>query len=81
MKCHLLDSDEPLKEFTSLTALCGKEIQNAVFVIRFNHDVTSFAESLNRINTCAQCLDVELGKRYVYGLVSGQEYVSATEAA
>lgn len=74
-KVHLRDSEEPLKEGQDHIAICGERIPKAVYVFMWNEDSGfSFAEQVQRrLNVCRKCRELEIGKRYVYGLVSGQE--------
>ena len=76
MKVHLLDSNEPLQEGQDYTALCSKFIKAAQFHFTFD---TSFGlgEVLSSLQSCNDCREHQTGKRYLYGLISGQEEVQA----
>lgn len=77
MKAHLLDSEDPLIEGEDYRALCGDEISNSVFVYMFDTDAAEeFLSALSAVNTCRKCCTAGLDKRYVYGIVSGQELMT-----
>lgn len=73
MRCHLTDSDEPLHEGGDQVALCGTPINKARFVFMFDRDFDDFLESANTLLFCRICSELEIEKRYVYGILSGQE--------
>jgi hypothetical protein len=79
MKAHLIDSDEPLREGITYTALCGAVVRDATFVFFFNDDATNFRESLNTLNTCRHCIDLEIEKRYVYGILPAEHATEPVE--
>jgi hypothetical protein len=74
VKAHLIDSETPLIEGQTYSALCGAEVKHCVFVYMFNTDCAEeFLGALSTINTCRKCFQVEIEKRYVYGIVPAQE--------
>ena len=80
MKAHLLDSEVPLIEGQTYTAICGAEVSQAVFVYMFNTDhAEEFLGALSSINTCKKCYQLEIEKRYVYGILPGQEAMHESE--
>jgi len=83
MKAHLLDSDDPLREGLEYIALCGKRVPDSSFVFMLDVDAEScnFYDSLNSLNTCPKCLNVEIEKRYVYGIRQAQISRDEAEAA
>ena len=79
MKVHLFDSDDPLATGGKLKANCGAEIVNAEFAFFFD---LNFADSgvANSLRCCRDCRTTRLAKRYVYGIVSGQEALTESVA-
>lgn len=76
MKSHLHNSDDPAREGDTLKAVCGSDVPKAAFVFFFDAGSKLGAEfflTLNRINTCANCLEGEFKQRYIYGIRTGQE--------
>jgi hypothetical protein len=78
MKCHLVNDDEPVKLGTDLTAICGALVSKAesnfgLDIGNSNPRVNALSEFLTSLNTCSKCLKYPLLKRYVYGVVPGQE--------
>lgn len=80
MRVHLLDSAEPLKEGTDLTANCSSLVPKAAFA--FMVDIQSLGPdsinlSANTLLLCSTCIQglAHRGpsKRYCYGIVAGQE--------
>lgn len=80
MRVHLLDSAEPLKEGTDLTANCSSLVPKAAFA--FMVDIQSLGpDSINfGANTLMLCADCIQGlanrgpsRRYCYGIIAGQE--------
>lgn len=75
MKAHLKDSENSIKEGSTVVANCGLEIPNALFVFIWDdagHDVTVFDNPENLRGICKNC-KVPWEKRMRYGLVNGQE--------
>lgn len=72
MKAHITDSVDPLREGETLTANCGAEIANAYFVFYVDTSAGIGAQ-LNSLMTCKSCRETMSGKRYIYGIVPGQE--------
>jgi hypothetical protein len=76
-KVHLALSPDPKTFSGKELALCGAVIPNAVVVFMWDDsaaDTSSFFESVNRITTCAKCVNqIESEGRYVYGIRSGEE--------
>lgn len=72
LRIHLIDAWEPLKSGGKLTANCGVEIRKAEFPfmcdLNYGHEV-----GFNSLLCCRNCNSTRLAKRYVYGLVEGQE--------
>jgi len=79
MKFHLLSTEEPAHDHQLLTALCGTLVPDAMFVFHFDTGVCDFRESVNPLRTCAGCREASMEtsslKRYVYGLVAGDEMI------
>jgi hypothetical protein len=76
MKAHMLNTDEAAREGESQTAICGVEVPKAAFVFFFDGNSKFGAEfflTLNQISTCAKCLQGDFPKRYIYGILNGQE--------
>jgi hypothetical protein len=77
MKVHLIDSEEPLQEGSDLVPFCqlGKTnprpVKKAAFAFMVDGDITS--EDLSNIGNCRNCREMEIEKRYVYGIYAGQE--------
>jgi hypothetical protein len=78
VKSHLVNSDEPVKLGTDLTAMCGAVVSKAessfgIDTGNTNSIVEALSEFLTTLNTCSDCLVCTLSKRYLYGVVPGQE--------
>jgi hypothetical protein len=74
----LLDSDEPLKAGLDYTALCGKTMQKAEFVCRW--EMGKLTETpMSTIVFCKKCqvkcaeMAPCMDRCYLYGMVAGQE--------
>lgn len=74
MRIHFKDVASPdLKEGTDLTANCGALVPNAVFAMRFDFDLGDIVD-WNRMMVCPDCLGIEPTNRFIYGLVTGQDW-------
>lgn len=73
MKAHLADSNTPLKEGSDILANCGAQVPNGRFVFLWNNDEYPEFLSVSMTRICHKCAELELEKKYVYGVVSGQE--------
>lgn len=76
MRVHLFDSDEPLKSGEDYVARCLSLVKSAQFLFTLD---TSFGEAEVRsaLQACRICTESGVKKRYLYGIVGGQEYVQA----
>lgn len=72
MRVHLFDSDEPLKSGGNMKANCGAEISRAEFAFMFDLQFGQDS-AISSLLCCRQCRSTRLAKRYIYGVVSGQE--------
>jgi hypothetical protein len=75
---HFCDSDEPLKEGFDIIANCGALVPNAEFVFLWNNDEFPEFLSVSMTRICRTCAQLELEKRYVYGIIAAQEILDAT---
>lgn len=78
-KVHLVDSDVPLKENVNRTAICGKSIPNAVFAFMFDGDRMPDGDATFSV-CCVACAKTR-GKRYLYGIIPGEESLHDGDAA
>lgn len=74
MKAHLLDSDIPILEGSTVTANCGKMVPNVKAVFMFDYEFGQSA-TFNVFLVCSACQEIEGSKRghYIYGILNGQE--------
>lgn len=80
-RIHLADSAEPLTELTAITALCGVEIPNAIYVMMGDQEfaplgfnaIDIYEVIKNLRGLCSHCSDMEIKGRYVYAIRAGQE--------
>lgn len=73
MKSHLGNYDEPWAG-PKATAACGKVLKIAVALVIWDQDGADFDAVADRmIGLCRNCRRMDLEKRYVYVLASGQE--------
>lgn len=79
MKFHLAKSIGPLKQGSTVTALCGEDVDNAQFPFIFDLEIPDAEESasLNRLKICGDCFAIRTkGKHLLYGLANGQEIIN-----
>lgn len=88
-KAHIITSDVPLKEKQTLLGICGAEVKNARFALTWDTMDVTQPLILSTLLFCGKCtkkaveqamdtdLQVEAHKRYVYGIVEGQESTEA----
>lgn len=73
MKAHLLDSDIPILEGSTVVVNCGQHVPNCKFVMMWD------AQELDEIdlgwmrNLCRKCIEQRVDRRYIYGILNGQE--------
>ncbi len=72
MKAHVIDSDLPITEGIDRLANCGQRVAKAVAVFFFDGEF-SRDDVVNSLLCCEQCMEYKPTKRYVYGIVNGQE--------
>jgi len=78
---HLIVSPDPLKPGENYQALCGKEIEQAVWVWQ----VVERGEAVDRLKTCPKCwgrlISGESSEpvKYVYGAISARDAQAETE--
>jgi hypothetical protein len=74
MKLHLITSEEPPKNGETLTAVCGAEVPNARTVFWWDDDFEPiWGEFVFSYRPCSKCVSMDLGKRYIAGVLSGQD--------
>ena len=71
IKTHLADSQEPLKEGTSLRAVCGVTVPDATFLFMWDEQGESL--DVSRLKCCGKCKAGSLRARYIYGIRSGED--------
>lgn len=72
MKAHILQSDEPIQSGIDHVAACGKTVSKAEFACFV--DAGHFQEiQLPKFYFCNYCRETQITKRYIYGLLPGQE--------
>lgn len=74
MKAHLLDSNFPLVSGSDYEALCGKTVPNSHFAFMWDEQSMGSGLELSPLLVCRKCREAEKGKRYVYGLISGETF-------
>jgi hypothetical protein len=82
IKTPLKESDEPLKEGQNYFAACGDVVPQAAFVMEFDCSQVGFPAingELRGLSLCVTCRKVQLTRRYLYALRSGDE-AKQTEA-
>ena len=77
MKAHLADSENPLKEGSDVQANCGEIVRNCHFVFLWDNENFPEFLSVSMTRICRKCSQLELGKKYVYGIVCAQELIEA----
>jgi hypothetical protein len=77
MKAHLIDADAPVKEGSDLIVNCGATVPNGRFVFLWDSEEYPEFLSVSMTRVCRKCASLELEKKYVYGVVSGQEVMDA----
>jgi hypothetical protein len=75
MKCHLLNSDEPITAGKDRLALCGQKVSKAEFVWLWDNRMLGSAH-LDSLRFCRKCVEhlapiINPG-RYLYGLIDGE---------
>lgn len=76
MKIHLAYADEPLQSGQDAYAVCGAVISKAEFPFIFDLEFPDAAH-LNSITICTKCYAYKREGRYLYGIVPGQEAMTA----
>lgn len=81
MKPHLLISSEPLIISGNLTAICGKVVSDATWIMSVDIQCgCRYSEFFNSLNSCAKCaakLEDEIPARtYVYAIRPRSELLS-----
>ena len=77
-RIHLLDSDIPLQEGKDRTSVCGKTVKSARWAFMWDEQQMGYpileflTADCEPQSICPACLDVELERDYVYGLIPGQ---------
>jgi hypothetical protein len=77
MKCHLIESPEPLKEGGPLTGICGVEVNPSKFALVWDSTVMGDPVILSTLLFCRKCaieahaLWISKSTRYLYGIVQG----------
>lgn len=74
MKAHLHNSEDPAMEGTTLKAVCGVDVERALFVHLWDSEFfpgDDWRVSLKFGSCCRKCLAGELPLRRIYGVVSG----------
>lgn len=71
-KIHYIDSAEPISGTRRLKANCGKEIINPEFAFTVDFD-RGEARPFNSLTDCRNCNTTRPVKRYLYGVMEGQE--------
>ncbi len=81
MKAHIAESAEPLREGSTITAICGEKVHNVVFAYMFDAQIApEFVTGMNMLNTCKACYRIPLTSQYIYGLLPGAEIRPEHEA-
>lgn len=72
-KVHLCNSEDPLKEGETLTAICGEAIPRSQFVFMWDDfeafpgaDVCTYQFQVR--NPCRECRKIPPSERYIYGV-------------
>ena len=75
MKTHLISSDDPLTSGSDRTALCGKTVSRAEFVFMFENGPSGIKglSTLLFCNGCASQAFTKDSRRYLYGMVDGEQ--------
>jgi hypothetical protein len=74
VKHHFANSSEPLKEGSTIEALCGVDVQKAAFVASLDCSIVGYSFAVRAIRgMCRKCNDGDLSKRFVYVIAPGQE--------
>ncbi len=73
MKAHLKPSEEPLRAGEDHEALCGAIVKKAEFIMFVDTNLAGHCQ-VNSFHFCRACwTQPTFGKRYLYGLIPGQE--------
>ena len=76
MKFHFANSDNPLKEGSTVKGLCGTEIPRSAFIAHTDlQEITVHPYKPSKC--CRKCWDAEWPKRFLYVVCSGQEAMTA----
>ena len=71
---HFANSAEPLKEGSTITAICGADVSKAGFVASLDCSIVGYSFAVRAIRgMCRKCDNGELAKRFVYVIAAGQE--------
>jgi hypothetical protein len=74
MRYHYAASADPLKEHSTIEAVCGSEIPNAAFAALIDCEVVGYAFAMqSRRNMCVRCTQADYSKRFVYVIYNAQE--------
>ena len=77
MRCHAIESDDPLVEGRGYEAICGATVPEAYFLASFSPlpgmDVRHLGESYFSLGQCKKCLSVDWKLRRRYWAINGQE--------
>jgi len=85
MKTHILESDSPIQQDTTVIAACGAQIRNvkALQVFDEENPVLSrdpeIAETIRRFGECQKCKAITERKRYRYTVANNQEILAEGE--
>jgi hypothetical protein len=78
IKTHLKQPDEPLKEGQNYFSLCGDVVPQAAFVFMWDEIAMGAMGGLDMsLRLCRRCREMELTKRYIYGIRAAGEQVEA----
>ena len=80
MRAHVMQSDIPVAEGQDLTANCNEIVPKAKFVFWFDAS-TACVRSINSFVMCRECGTSFLSKRYIYGILHGEEAKQSEGAA
>jgi hypothetical protein len=74
VRFHYANSAEPLKEGSTITALCGEQVPKAGFPASIDCDIVGYSFAMQaHSRMCRKCCDGNLEKRFVYIVAAGQE--------
>jgi hypothetical protein len=70
VKAHLLDSDAPIIEGSTVTANCGKKIKKVKFVMMWDAQQMGTEILIDAyVNVCLKCMKRDWEQSYIYGIV------------